>query len=1061
MRKLLLIMSFVIAFCTGLNAQKTSLTGTVTGDDGLPIPGASVIVKGTTIGTVTNLDGQYTLQVPADATTLVFTFIGMAQQEQPIDGRKVIDVRLSSDEQLVDEVVVTAYGTSTKGTFTGSAAAVSSEQLQKRQVSNVTQALAGQVAGVQIQSSNGQPGVSATVRIRGVGSINSGTTPLYVVDGIPYDGSISSINTNDIESMTVLKDAASTSLYGARGANGIIMITTKKGSRKNEGKINFDAKVGVNSRSVTNYDVLTDPQTYMETAYQAIYNAGIYNLKMSPSAANARANSVLPTGTDGGLGYTIYTVPEGQLLIGTNGKLNPNATLGYSDGKYYYTPDDWDEETFVNNNRQEYNLSFSDANDKGSYYLSFGYLNDEGIIDGSGFERYTGRIKTDYKIKSYLKVGANVGYTYSKSFYPSEQTETSSSGNAFFVANMIAPVYPIFVRNADGSYATNKGRRVYDYGDGKSTNFSRSFMSISNPKGDLIYDKRVYLRDALAASTFAELTPLKGLTLTARFGLNLENLRFNKLSNVYYGQSAEYGGEAIQEHMRDCGFDRQYIADYSLTLNEDHDINITVGYDGYDYSTTDLWAQGQNLYNPDSYYVNNAIDQKQGGGSKEEYSTMGYFGRINYAYQGKYIVNGAVRRDASSRFHPDNRWGTFWAGSAAWLASSEEFMKGISWINMLKVKASIGQQGNDDILDMDGYSNYYPYLDQYSMTGADGVFSDGTLIYKGNPDLTWETSTSFNAGVEFALLGNRINGSAEYFIRKSTDMLYNQPVAGSLGYTSIPMNVGSMSNSGVELDLSCNILKIGDLRWDINANATFIKNKINELHPDLNGKLIDGSYIYEEGESRYRMYLTRYAGVDPETGLAMYWAKDDEGNDVKTSDYRTASNYKQATDDLLPKVYGGFGTSLTAYGFDASIQFSYQLGGKIFDSGYQRLMHGGTSSSAGTNWHKDIKGAWTEANPNTDVPRLDANDSYASSTSDRWLTKSDYLSLNNITVGYTLPSSILEKIYIDKVRIYFAADNVALISARKGLDPRQSYTSATTARYTPIRTVSGGVSITF
>lgn len=382
-------------------------------------------------------------------------------------------------------------------------------------------------------------------------------------------------------------------------------------------------------------------------------------------------------------------------------------------------------------------------------------------------------------------------------------------------------------------------------------------------------------------------------------------------------------------------------------------------------------------------------------------------------------------------------------------------MSDISWINMLKLKASYGEQGNDNI------GNYYAWLDQYQVTGADGVFSDGSLRYKGNPDLTWETSTSYNVGFDLAMFRNRLSGSIEYFGRKSTDMLYNKPVSGSSGYTSIPMNVGSMTNSGVEIDLNYNILNLGALNWDVYANASFVKNKINELHPDLAGQLVDGTRIYEEGHSMYRMYLVDYAGVDSETGLAMYWAKDEDGELYKTADYAVAQTYKVATDDLMPAVYGGFGTNLDAYGFDFSVQMAYQLGGSIYDSGYARLMHSGMSSYAGNNWHKDIYNAWTPENTNTDVPRLNANDRYANSTSNRFITSSDYLSLNNITLGYTLPGSILESVNISRLRVYVAADNVALWSSRKGLDPRQSFTSATTARYTPIRTVSGGINLVF
>ena len=984
-------------------------------------------------------------------------------QTQEVAIKPKLKIVLKSDTEVLDEVIVTAYGTSTKGTFTGSASVMKADKIEKRQVSNVSNALAGAVAGVQILSDNGQPGESAKVRIRGVGSINAGMEPLYVVDGVPYDGELSSINSADIETMTVLKDAASTALYGARGANGIIMITTKRGT-SGKARINFDAKWGANSRAIKTYDVMTSPKNYIETAYQSIYNSQI-SLGYSPEDANIRANKILPSGASGGLGYQVYTTAPGELLVGSNGKLNPNATLGYSDGQYYYTPDNWADETFQNNLRQEYNLSASGGSDKGTYYFAFGYLDDQGVISGSGFKRLNGRFKGDYKLYSWLKIGANVSYVNTESRYPGDQdaNATASSGNAFYIANNMAPIYPLYVRGADKQILLNNGRKVYDYGDGQSTNFSRSFMSIANPSGDLIYNKREYLSDVINANWFAEITPITGLTISARYGLNIDNTRQNEMGNAYMGQSASYGGTAYQAAIRTYGFDQQYVANYQFALKDVHHFDVTAGYDGYSYEYTLLEGSGQNLYNPESFYLGNVIDKFTIGGKKDLYSTKGFFGRVNYSYNDTYFGNVSYRRDASSRFAPENRWGNFWSASVAWMLTRESFMEDITWVNMLKFKASFGQQGNDDIL-YPGVlleKNYYPWLDQYKMTGANGTFADGTLLYKGNPDITWETSTSYNIGADFGLFNNKLNGSIEYFGRKSKDMLYNRPTAGSLGYTAVPMNVGSMTNSGVEIDLNYQIMANKKFNWSVNLNATFVKNKINKLHPDLNGKLIDSDRIYEEGESMYRMYLVDYAGVDEKTGEALYWAKDDNGNAIKTPEYSTAENYKVATDDMMPTVYGGLGTTLEAYGFDASIQLSYQLGGKIYDTGYRRLMHGGASSSAGWNWHKDIYNAWTPENPTSNIPRLNANDKYTNSASTRWLTSSDYLSINNITVGYTLPQQLVKKVMLDKVRVYFTADNVALISARKGLDPRQSYISATTALYTPIRTISGGISLTF
>ena len=1038
-------------------AQKRTISGTVVDERNEPLIGATIVAEGKSGMTITNVDGKFTLAVPDKAKTIEVSYLGYASQTISIKGKSVFAIRMSENDVQMDEVVVIGYGTAKRGNVTGAIAKVDAAKLEDRPAPNLASSLQGQLAGVEVRSTNGAPGSELQIRVRGAASINADATPLYVVDGIPFDGDISSINSQDIETMTVLKDAAAAALYGARGANGVILVTTKKGKDGNA-RVSVDARWGSNSRQVGKYDVMENPDTYMETLYKAHYNAAYYKLGRTPEAAHTYANTQLFPA----IGYQIYTLPQGEGLIGMDGKINPNAKLGYSDGQYYYTPDDWTDGTISSQMRQEYNLSVSGGTDRLNYYFSAGYLEDNGVIENSGFNRISTRLNVDYQAKKWLKFGTSLGYTNSKSKYPGDQTATASSGNAFLLANNIAPVYPMYVRNADGSlaYDKNSGNKIYDYGDGSSTNSTRNFMSMSNPKGDLLYNKEEYLMDILNGKWFIELSPIEGLKLTGSLGAYIDNTRYNVLGNKYYGQSASYGGTAQQEHIRTSAFNQQYLATYKKSFGMNN-FDVLLGYESYDYRYEYSYATGQNLYKDYDFTVNNTIDNKRGGGARDEYSTRGIISRINYDFDEKYFASASYRRDASSRFHPDKRWGNFWSASVAWVISKEAFLENTEWIDMLKLKASFGQQGNDALL-RNGYANYYPYLDQYSMTGANGIFSDGTLYYKGNPDITWEKSNSFNIGTDFTLLNHKLEGTIEYFNRKTSDMLYNKPVANSNGYSSIPMNIGSMTNSGVEIELNYTPIDINNLKWNIFGNATFLKNKVNKLHPDLNGELISGSRIYREGESMYQLYLVKYAGVDPTTGQSLFWAKDDEGNAYTTADYAVASNCKEATGDLLPTVYGGFGTSLDFYGFDFSIQFSYQLGGKLWDYTYQDLMHGGSNSNAGYNWHKDIAKAWTAENPNTDVPRLCATENYdAGSSSDRWIVSSNYLSINNITLGYTLPKRIVRNLGIESLRVYGAADNVALFAARKGLDPRQGYVSSTTSTYGALRSISAGVKLTF
>jgi TonB-linked SusC/RagA family outer membrane protein len=586
-------------------------------------------------------------------------------------------------------------------------------------------------------------------------------------------------------------------------------------------------------------------------------------------------------------------------------------------------------------------------------------------------------------------------------------------------------------------------------------------MSIANPIGDLTYQTEEYIMDIFNSRWGIDITPVRGLTISYHLGLNLDNTRYHYASSSMFGQSKAYGGEAVQEHMHTQAITQQYMATYRNKFADVHSVDALFAYETYDWRYEMSEASGQNLYKEGDWSVYNTIDQRMGAGYYHKYAMRSWIGRLNYDYDERYFASFSLRADGSSRFHKYNRWGTFWSGSAAWNIARENFMKDQKWINFLKLRFSFGQNGNDRI-GTSGYNQYYAYIDQYRMTGADGVFSDGTLVYKGNPDLTWEKSNAFDVAVDFEFWNGRLSGSIDYYNRTTKDMLYNKPVAVSNGYSSIPMNIGSMRNRGIEIDLHSQIIKKANLRWNVDFNINHNSNEIIELAPELNGQLIDGTRIYREGQSMYEYYLVKYAGVNPANGLALYWAKDSEGNEYATSDYSIARNTnRQATGNLQANWAGGIGTSLEAYGFDFSIQASYQFGGKCYDNYQQDLMHNAGSSDAGEALSTDILNAWTPTNIYTDVPRLAASDLYTNSTSDRWLISSNYFSINNITLGYTLPKKWTSKLKLDAVRIYGTADNVALFSARKGLDPRLSPISAYAKYYSALRTISGGIKVTF
>lgn len=980
-------------------------------------------------------------------------------QAQEVAIKPNVKVIMKSDSEMLDEVMVVAYGTAKKSAFTGSASTIKAEKIAERTVSNVTNAMAGQVAGVQITQNNGQPGSSASIRIRGIGSMSASNAPLYVVDGVPYDGEISAINPQDIESMTVLKDAAANAIYGARGANGVVLITTKRGST-GVAQITVDAKWGANKRGVPNYDVMTDPAMYYETAYRAMYNSKIYN-GSSAAEAYAFADKTFLDANNGGLGYLVYTVPEGQKLIGSNFKLNPNATLGYSDGTYYYRPDDWYDEIFGGGNlRQEYNVTISGASDKLNYYVSAGYLDDNGIIANSGFQRFAGRAKTDYQANKWLKVGTNIAYTYYNIKSPSGQKDWGSTGNLFYISNLIAPIYPMYVRNADGSVMKdNRGMTVYDFGSG-STNFNRPTL-MGNPAGTLNLDDQNTYSDMLSSKWYATITPIEGLNITATLGANVLNQRENTLNNPFYGGAVSARGSVSVIHQRIFDINQQYMATYKKTFNQLHNMDLLAGFESYSHKIQYLGGSNSKLYNPTIGELNNAINTPPSVSSyTHEYATLGYLARAQYDYDGKYFVSASYRRDASSRFHPDNRWGNFGSIGLAWLMTKEDFMSGIDWIDMLKVKASYGVQGNDNLGTSSYY--YYAYADQFSVTNSNGDYAV-SFAFKGNKDITWETSHAFNAGFDFELFGSRFNGTVEYFNRKTSDLLYNQPVPISYGYSSIPKNVGSIVNQGIELDFNGVLFENNDIEWTANFNLTHYKNKITDLDETVREEGIKYSNaIYRVGGSLYNSYLPVYAGVDKESGMAQYYVDPDNG------DYTLTTNYEKAQQsDLgstLAKVYGGLGTQLNAYGFDLGIQLSYQLGGKVYDGTYEALMQ--TGDLMGQNFHKDVLKAWTPENANSDIPRMSVSDVSSQRISSRFLVSSDYLSINNVTLGYTLPKRWTQKLGVSSLRLYVTGDNLAVISCRKGFDPRQfiglgSSTGSGNFTYSALRTITGGITLKF
>ena len=1058
MEKRLMTLAASVLLSTGVALAQSNITGKVTSsEDGEPVVGASVKVVGSkTIGAVTDVNGNFSINAPADAK-LEITYIGM--EPKTVKAGHNMSITLAPDEHSIDEVMVIAYGTQKKSAFTGSAAVLGSDEIGKVQVQNPVNALVGKAAGVQINTASGQPGSNPTILIRGISSINAGNSPLYVVDGVPFDGDLNDINPQDVESMTVLKDAASAALYGARGANGVIMVTTKRGN-KSHSAITVDAKWGSNQRATPDYNYVTSPAKHYELWYAALKNYAMNGKGLNLQDAHdfALSNMLDQSKNEMSLYYNVYNVPDGQQLIGMNGKLNPNATLGNVVNGYYLTPDDWTDAAYKNSLRQEYSITATGGNNMGNFYGSVNYLDNEGITNNSNYKRFTGRLKADYQLRPWLKVGGNFNYAHFNANSLGNDGSTSSSGNIFALTKM-APIYPLYIRDANGNIIFDKasGMNRYDYGDGNNAGLSRPFLSQSNPVSDNQLNVRNSEGNTFNAMGTAEIRFLKDFKFTSTNSAFLSESRGTTMVNGFFGQYASLNGQLTKSHTRQWSYNYQQLLNWNHLFGK-HNVEAMVGHEYYRSRYYTLSAGRTGMFSPDNLELNGAITDNGTGSYTTDYNTEGWFGRVMYDYASKYFGSVSYRRDASSRFSPDNRWGNFWSFGAAWIISKEKWFNA-SWVDELKIKASYGEQGNDNI------GNYH-YITMFSLDNSNynAAVKPGAL---GNPDITWEKNGNFNVGAEFSFFKGRLSGDAEFFVRKTSDMLTSFPLAPSYGYMSKYANVGNMINRGLELQLTGLLVSTRDLTWDVHANLTWYKNKITKLADERKTMEVDGvkgyassNYYYGEGESLYTFYMKRYAGVDENTGEALYWkdVKDKDGNvtgQEKTADYSTATNHLCGT--ALPKAYGGFGTSVSFKGFDFSVDFSYQLGGKVYDGDYADAM----GNSIGHIFHSDILNSWTPEH-HTNIPRLQFNDEYTTASSDRFLTSASYLSLNNIQLGYTLPASITSKAYLQKVRIYATADNVWVWSKRQGLDPRQSVSgSVTSAYYAPIRTISGGITVTF
>lgn len=1015
------------------------------------MPGVTVRVEGTDIATACDIDGRFSLK-GTDFTDKNLSFYYTGYEPKSQKAAADMKVYMEQRSEMMDEVIVVAFGKQKREAFTGSASVVSGADIAMSQVNSPIDALSGRVSGMVMSDNN--PAYSSTasqIVIRGIGSINAGTAPLIVLDGLPYSGRMNDINPSDIENITVLKDAASNALYGARGANGVIMITTKSASHGST-KVTVGAKWGVNTDARVQYDYVDNPGEYYEAFYTGLMNSYLYRQGMSFQEAHILANNTIGRpASENGLGYMVYSVPNNQFLIGENGKLNPNASLGnrvaYNNNIYTIYPDDWTKEGTRNGFRQEYNLSLSGGNDKYTIMATLGYLNNEGVSMGSNLERTTARLKTTYNPYSFLRIGANASYTH---------TNSNNNYSVFSVMYNIAPIYPVYLRDGAGNILYDKHGKRFDYGY-NDVGLERPADKNANPLQDDILDLTKRSVNAFSTQGYATFDFLKYFHLTVNGSVYVTENRYKVAVNPYYGWNVSMGGSSQINHKRTTNLNYQQLLNYNRAFGA-HSVDLLVGHE----YTRDA---GTELEGKKTMFANYTENTELGGGiiiesttsNRSLYNVEGYFFRGQYDYDNRYFANFSFRRDGSSRFAPKHRWGNFWSVGGAWILTKEEWFPKSPMVNMLKFKASYGEQGNDAI-------GAYRYVDRYSIKNSNDEVSF-SFSTKGNPDISWEKVGSFNTGFEFEFFNSRLSGGIEYYYRKTSDMLMELSAPYEIGYAYYYDNVGDMANSGIEIDLSGDIIAKRNFRWNVGLNFSWEKNRVTYIPTEKAGATldghrgyIDGSNFIGEGLPMYTWYIKKFAGVG-DNGQALYYRRGTDG-EISTTEYTDEASYFLCG-SALPKMFGGFSTSINIFDFDINAQFNYSIGGKKADYGYQYLMTAPVTSTTGAGIHRDVFKSWTPDNPDSQLPMWYFNDSNSGAFTDMWLIDGSYLTFKNLSIGYNLPTRIAKRIKLSKLRVYGACDNVAYWTKRKGFDPRGSFYQGSYGAYSPMRTISGGIQVEF
>ena len=982
----------LLLLCVPIFAQsQVRVTGKVIDNLGEPMIGVSILEKGTTNGVVTDIDGNYSLNAK-EGGTLVFSYVGYITQEHPVTGG-TLNITLKEDAETLDELVVVGYGVQKKSSVTGAISSVKAEDMENRTVTTAAQALQGKTAGVQLITTSSAPGETPTIRVRGYSS-NVASDPLYVVDGVRLDD-ISGIDPNDIESMEVLKDAASAAIYGAEAGNGVILITTKKG-KAGTGKIAYDFQL--TSQSVARMPKLLNAQEYI--TYM----------------------------TEGGF-------------------LNYDDIMAAWDG----TDTDWVNETFENSLMQKHNLSFSGGSDKGNYYLSLTYLNNDGIVKGDKdtYERMTATINAEYNIKPWLKVGTtNQIGKYNKQSVSSQYEYGSLFSGILLMDPLTAVTYSPDNLPTNMQNALDQGKTLLQDENGNYYGVSNWYTGENyNPLVMRDNNETTYSGFNVTGSIYADFKPFNGFTFTSRFGYRLSGYRQSVTNLPFYGNATQSRDYVTQNNTSSTTIYYQWenFANYAKTFNDDHTLTAMLGMSfqeqSYDYVYGALDADGEDAIlqnDPGFYYLNYASSSAVKGVAGEETRSakMSYFGRVGYDYKGRYMVQASLRADAAdlSVLPASNRWGYFPAVSAGWTISEEDFFAPLKGqVTSLKLRGSWGQNGSLAALSGYPYSTDMSSVGYYPSSSGNNYTTGVGPSSLGNDDLKWETSEQWNIGFDARFLRDRLTFSVDYFNKKTKDLLVSGTTPSLvIGGSTSPINAGNVSNKGWELELGWRD-NIKDFSYSIRTNLATLKNQVTYLDPSLD-RISGATYhtytisYFEEGYPVYYFRGYKFTGVDPETGDPTFADLNNDGE--ITDDDRTYIG------DAIPDFTYGITLNAAWRGLDLTIFGTGSYGNDIFHASYR-------PDYSTSNKMKEIfyDNRWTSTNTSGTVPRAGANDMEKYITSDAMVYDGSYFKIKQIQLGYTLPKSWLKKTYLSNLRLYCSLDDFFTFTKYPGFDPEASASS--------------------